>query len=163
MGPPTLSVRSELNDIEGPGTEPQPTGTVGAAPPPSFTPLTYKLRAFLSRLIGASGRRRVLEALPARHLAVPAAAERGGGGIGGPGGRALRRGVQPWPVPIHASPQLRGSRRRKKAAALQGTGGSPGVCGALAFPVPPPTPPVGFSPTAATRAASNTSENSRRR
>lgn len=127
-------------------------------PHPPASGLTYKLRAFLSRLLGASGRRRVLEALPARHLAVPAAAERGGGGIGGSGGRALRRGVQPWPVPIHASPQLRGSRRRKKAGALQATGGSPGV-----FPVPPPTPPVGFSPTAASRATSNTSENSRRR
>lgn len=60
----------------------------------------------------------MLGALPARHPAVPAAAERGGGGVGGPGAGALRRVVQPRPVPIHLP---RSSGDGQKAAAQRVT------------------------------------------
>lgn len=70
---------------------------------------THELGAFLSRLLDGAGRR-ALGALPARHLAFPAAAERGGGGVGRPrGGGAGLRVVRPRPGPIHLSPQLRGA------------------------------------------------------
>lgn len=121
---------------------------------------TYKLGAFLSRLLRGAGRR-VLGALPALHLAFPAAAERGGGGVGGPGSRALLRVVQPRPVPIHLSRKLwRTERRRPQCESQEG---SSGIRGGLDFPVPPPAQPAQLSPTAAAGVTANTSENSRHR
>lgn len=129
--------------------------------PPTTAPgETYKLGAFLSRLLSGAGRR-VLGALPARHLAFPAAAKRGGGGVGGPGGGALLRVVQPRPVPIHLSPQLWGTERRRPQCEPQD--GSSEIRGGLAFLVPPPAPSAQLSPTAAAGVTANTSENSRHR
>lgn len=134
-------------------------GTVTRRSRPTPTPReTYKLGAFLSRPLGAAGRRGVLGALPARHPAVLAAAERGGGGVGSPGGGALRRVVQPWPVPIHL-PRSSGDGQRRP---LSGSGER--SLRTLRYWVPPPRSAGRTSPTAAAgTAAANTSENSRHR
>lgn len=102
--PPRPWGPTSLSEIEGSWDLSGPTPAPGD---------TYKLGAFLSRHLRAAGRRRVLGILPARHLAFPPAAERGGGGIGDPGGGALSRVVQSRPVPIHISPQFWETGRRR--------------------------------------------------
>lgn len=154
MDPPSaVSQVSQFTKVKYARTEPQPQARRELPTPAPG--ITYKLGAFLSRLLQAAGRRRVLGALPARHLAFPAAAGQGGGGAGGPGGGALRWVVQPWPVPIHPSPQLRKTEGRQPLCKPQ--------TGSSRITVPPPTPPAGLSPTAAAGAAADTSENSRHR